>query len=66
MLQWARRLFPSYFTSERQGTTQFAGAEVKEKVVANLLGDDYTDAVFAVGNSNPEAVSGRRYLRMYL
>ena len=48
------RLFLPYFSRERHVTAQFAGAEVKEEAVAHLLANDYTDAVFAVGNSNPE------------
>ena len=51
-MEWARRLLPPYFSRERHGVAQFAGAEVKEEVVAHLLTDDYTDAVFAAGNSN--------------
>ena len=56
-MDWARRLVSSYFCGDRQGSAQFAGIETKEEVVAHLLGDDYTDAVFAVGNSNPEGRS---------
>ena len=56
-MEWARRLIPSYFSAARHGTAQFAGAEVKEEVLAHLLADDYTETVFAVGNSNPEGRS---------
>ena len=56
-MEWARWRIPSYFSRERHGTAQFAGAEVKEEVVAHLLADNYTDVVFAVGNSNPEGRS---------
>ena len=45
------------FRRKRHGTAQFVGAEVKEEVVTHLLAEDYTDAAFAVGNSNPEGRS---------
>ena len=31
-MEWARSLIPPYFRRERQGTAQFAGAQVKEEV----------------------------------
>ena len=56
-MEWVVRLLPPNFSRERHGTAQFVGPEVKEEVMTHLLADDHTDAVFAVGNSNPEGRS---------